>query len=38
MAIQAVGRERILGVVLNRADDAIANAAYNYYGSYAEKV
>ena len=39
MAVQAVGRERVLGVVLNRADDAIGNAAYTYYGGYdAEKV
>lgn len=34
MAVQAVGRERVLGVVLNRADDAMNHAAYDYYGSY----
>jgi Mrp family chromosome partitioning ATPase len=33
-AIQAVGRERILGVVLNRADHSLPNAAYEYYGAY----
>ena len=33
-AIQAVGRERILGIVLNRADDALIYNAYHYYGSY----
>src|SRR6266567_2966037 len=39
MAVQAVGRERVLGVVLNRADNPIASAAYDYYGNYgAEKV
>jgi protein-tyrosine kinase len=39
MAVQAVGRERVLGVVLNRADNPIASAAYDYYGNYgSEKV
>ena len=33
-AVQAVGRERILGVVMNRADDAVHAAAYEYYGNY----
>jgi Mrp family chromosome partitioning ATPase len=34
-AIEAIGRERILGVVLNRADDALPHAeyAYQYYAS-----
>jgi capsular exopolysaccharide synthesis family protein len=31
-AVQAVGRDRILGVVLNRADGGLPNSAYNYYG------
>ena len=30
-AVEAVGRERILGVVLNRVEDA-AQSAYSYYG------
>jgi capsular exopolysaccharide synthesis family protein len=33
-AIEAVGRERVLGVVLNRADVKMAGAAYDYYGYY----
>jgi protein-tyrosine kinase len=33
-AVQAVGRERILGVVLNRADNALPSRLYSYYGSY----
>jgi capsular exopolysaccharide synthesis family protein len=33
-AIEAVGRERILGVVLNRTDVRMAGAAYDYYGYY----
>ncbi len=33
-AVEAVGRERILGVVLNRADHATVYHAYDYYGSY----
>jgi Mrp family chromosome partitioning ATPase len=33
-AVQAVGRERILGVVLNRADDALVYHTYQYYGAY----
>jgi capsular exopolysaccharide synthesis family protein len=34
-AIEAIGRERILGVVLNRADDALPHAEYanQYYAS-----
>ena len=31
-AVQAVGRDRILGVVLNRAATGLANSAYDYYG------
>jgi len=33
-AIDAVGRERILGVVLNRTDVRMAGGAYDYYGYY----
>ena len=33
-AVQAVGRERILGVVLNRTESGSPNAAYNYYSEY----
>jgi protein-tyrosine kinase len=33
-AVEAVGRERILGVVLNRADQAAVYHAYDYYGAY----
>ena len=33
-AIEAVGRERILGVVLNRVDGDTAQTAYSYYGNY----
>jgi capsular exopolysaccharide synthesis family protein len=33
-AVQVVGRERILGVVLNKANAAMAGAAYDYYGNY----
>jgi capsular exopolysaccharide synthesis family protein len=33
-AVEAVGRERILGIVLNRADHASVYHAYDYYGSY----
>jgi protein-tyrosine kinase len=33
-AVQAVGRERILGVVLNRADNALPSRLYGYYGNY----
>jgi Mrp family chromosome partitioning ATPase len=33
-AVQAVGRERILGIVLNRADDALVYNAYHYYTTY----
>jgi Mrp family chromosome partitioning ATPase len=31
-AVDAVGEGRILGVVLNRADDSEAVAEYGYYG------
>jgi protein-tyrosine kinase len=37
-AVQAVGRERILGVVLNRADDALVYHTYQYYGAYGGQV
>ena len=33
-AAQAIGTTRILGVVLNRADDAALREGYNYYGTY----
>ena len=33
-AVQAVGRERVLGVLLNRADDAFVHESYGYYESY----
>jgi Mrp family chromosome partitioning ATPase len=33
-AIEAVGRERILGVVLNRAERGLPGANYRYYGNY----
>jgi capsular exopolysaccharide synthesis family protein len=33
-AVEAVGRERILGVVLNRAERDTAHSSYGYYGSY----
>ena len=33
-AVEAVGRERILGIVLNRADHASVYHAYDYSGSY----
>lgn len=33
-AVDALGRERILGVVLNRADTRGAGRAYSYYDSY----
>ena len=32
-AVDAVGRDRILGVVLNRLDHGTPDAAYEYYGS-----
>jgi capsular exopolysaccharide synthesis family protein len=35
-AVEAVGRERILGVVLNRADHAAVYHAYDYYGTYGQ--
>lgn len=31
-AVQAIGRDRILGIVLNRADDAVLGQGYSYYG------
>jgi protein-tyrosine kinase len=34
MAVDAVGRDRVLGVVLNRAESGTADAALNYYSSY----
>ena len=34
MAVDAVGRDRILGVVLNRAESGASDAALNYYSSY----
>jgi capsular exopolysaccharide synthesis family protein len=37
-AVDALGRERILGVVMNRADDSVLQAGYgSYYGYYGEK-
>lgn len=33
-AIEAIGRERVLGVVLNRADEALAGGSYYYYHGY----
>ena len=33
-AVEAVGRERILGVVLNRVEGDTAQSAYSYYGNY----
>jgi capsular exopolysaccharide synthesis family protein len=36
-AAQAIGATRILGVVLNRADDAALREGYNYYGTYSSK-
>ena len=36
-AAQAIGTTRILGVVLNRADDAALREGYNYYGTYSSK-
>ena len=35
-AVEAVGRERILGIVLNRADHAAVYHAYDYYGAYGQ--
>jgi capsular exopolysaccharide synthesis family protein len=35
-AIEAVGRERVLGIVLNRADNAAVYRAYDYYGAYGQ--
>jgi Mrp family chromosome partitioning ATPase len=34
-AITAVGRERLMGVVLNRADDALSGVNYGYEEAYA---
>jgi protein-tyrosine kinase len=37
-AADALGRERILGVVMNRAEDSVLQAGYgNYYGYYSDK-
>lgn len=36
-AAQAIGTTRILGVVLNRADDAALREGYNYYGTYSSQ-
>ena len=33
-AVEAIGRERVLGVVLNRADEALAGGSYYYYHGY----
>lgn len=33
-AVNALGRERILGVVLNQADEATSAVGYNYYSYY----
>lgn len=33
-ALLALGRERVLGVVLNRSHDQTASGAYGYYGGY----
>jgi capsular exopolysaccharide synthesis family protein len=33
-SIEALGRERVLGVVLNRADEALAGGSYYYYHGY----
>jgi Mrp family chromosome partitioning ATPase len=33
-ALDAVGRDRILGVVLNAVDESVDVAGYNYYGYY----
>ena len=30
-AVQAVGRDRIMGIVLNRAQDALPYQSYSYY-------
>jgi receptor protein-tyrosine kinase len=35
-AAQAIGSTRILGVVLNRADEAGVTDGYSYYGTYAQ--
>ena len=35
-AVQAVGRDRVMGVVLNRADDALVYHTYYYYSSYGQ--
>ena len=35
-AVEAVGRDRILGIVLNRADHAAVYHAYDYYGAYGQ--
>jgi len=33
-AVQAIGREKILGVVLNRVEDSVGNGGYPYRGYY----
>jgi capsular exopolysaccharide synthesis family protein len=33
-AVSAIGREKILGVVLNRADDMVGQSGYGYYSYY----
>jgi Mrp family chromosome partitioning ATPase len=33
-ALDAVGKNRILGVVLNAVDESVDVAGYNYYGYY----
>ena len=39
-AVEAIGRDRIFGVVLNRAEDGVGTGSYgyyNYYDSYGKK-
>jgi Mrp family chromosome partitioning ATPase len=37
-AVDSLGRDRILGVVMNRADDRVLQAGYgSYYGYYHER-
>ena len=33
-AVEAIGRDRVIGTVLNRADPTANDSAYGYYGSY----
>jgi Mrp family chromosome partitioning ATPase len=35
-AVEAIGIERVLGVVLNRADRGLSADAYSYYDYYAD--